>query len=47
MSKVETASSKSMPSCRDRLSVWQKAKGMWSRKKTDPSAALEKRRKEW
>ena len=30
-----------------RLSVWQKARGMWRNKKTDPIKELVKMRKEW
>jgi hypothetical protein len=32
---------------RERLSIWEKARGMWKRRKPDPAKELKKMRKEW
>ncbi len=32
---------------RERLSIWEKARGMWKRRKPDPEKELKKMRKEW
>ena len=32
---------------KERLSVWQKARGMWKNRKPDPIKELKKIRKEW
>jgi len=31
----------------ERLSIWEKARGMWKRRKPDPANELKKMRKEW
>jgi hypothetical protein len=32
---------------RERLPIWEKARGMWKRRKPDPAKELKKMRKEW
>jgi len=32
---------------KERLLIWEKAKGMWKKRKPDPIKELEKMRKEW
>jgi hypothetical protein len=32
---------------RERLSIWEKARGMWKRRKPDPVKELKKMRREW
>ncbi len=31
----------------ERLSVWEKSRGMWKHRKSDPAKELKKMRKEW
>jgi hypothetical protein len=31
----------------ERVTIWEKARGMWKRRKPDPAKELKKMRKEW
>jgi len=47
MTKVADKISPLNISPKNRISIWEKAKGMWKNKRPDPIRELEKKRNEW